>query len=196
MATQKPPMRQTHSAAQPPEPPALGRNQSRRWPQLRGQCTGTHTSTPDFPGRTLPQAMKAVGRLCLVLFRMQAHCSPGKEFSTTNSRRLTTMPCRTSTLATTITIQLTQHPRCWVPPQQLSHRAHFSQINWLAKFLQPTAYAAGYVFDGCYSLEKLRPRLWWHPSSNHHRSTPRTKCRKHFVPGSLPLARQIASFAQ
>lgn len=29
---------------------------SRRWTQLRGQCTGTHTSTPDFPVRTLPQA--------------------------------------------------------------------------------------------------------------------------------------------
>ncbi|KAI3410204.1 hypothetical protein GPALN_006562 [Globodera pallida] len=38
-----------------------------------------------LPGLDTSSGQKAIGRLCLVLFELPAHWSPGKQFRTTNS---------------------------------------------------------------------------------------------------------------
>ncbi|KAL3105203.1 hypothetical protein niasHT_024097 [Heterodera trifolii] len=51
-------------------------------------------------------------------------------------------------------------------------------------------------FDSCQSLEKLRPRQRWHPSSSHHRSMPSTSASKHLNPDGCAAHSEIGSLFQ
>ncbi|KAL3075041.1 hypothetical protein niasHT_006849 [Heterodera trifolii] len=149
---------------------------SRRWTQLRGQCTGTHTSTPDFPVRTLPQAK---GRRALM--------------SRVFSNASTLVPRQGVPIHELI--GLVNHgntplARIPTPPPTLGSASPVLSSS--------TAFTSCmfYHFDSCQSLEKLRPRQRWHPSSSHHRSMPSTSASKHLNPDGCAAHSEIGSLFQ
>ncbi|KAL3123905.1 hypothetical protein niasHT_009148 [Heterodera trifolii] len=66
------------------------------------------------------------------------------------------------------------------PPPTLGH-IYTSQLTRQISLTHRRA-ACFIHFDSCQSLEKLRPRQRWHPSSSHHRSMPSTSASKHLNP--------------
>ncbi|KAL3075039.1 hypothetical protein niasHT_024081 [Heterodera trifolii] len=153
---------------------------SRRWTQLRGQCTGTHTSTPDFPVRTLPQAKGRRALMSRVFFECK-HTGPQARSSDPRTHRA----CQPWQYATRSYTNATTN-----------FRPHLHKSINSPNFYNTQTSCMFYHFDSCQSLEKLRPRQRWHPSSSHHRSMPSTSASKHLNPDGCAAHSEIGSLFQ
>lgn len=168
---------------------------SRRWTQLRGQCTGTHTSTPDFPVRTLPQA-KGLRALMSRVFSNASTLVPRQGVPiheliglvNHGNTPLTRIPTPPPTLGSASPVLSS--------PQHLCLRPHLHKSINSPNFFNTQTSCMFIHFDSCQSLEKLRPRQRWHPSSSHHRSMPSTSASKHLNPDGRAPHSEIASFFQ